>query len=150
MSLHNKTIVFSIAFKFVTPFYTVSDAEISLNGTKYQNNSIVTLENIGEDDTALLCMTNFTACCQRPYSSENVPGLGNWFFPNGTRVPSVIANGSSGQLWDFYSEGGEVVVRLNHRGGGEEGIYRCEIPDSMNVTQTIYIGVYTAGTGSGE
>ena len=40
-----------------------------------------------------------------------------------------------------------MVVKLNRRRGGEEGIYRCEIPDSMNVTQTIYIGVYTGGTG---
>jgi len=39
------------------------------------------------------------------------------------------------------------VVRLNRRRGGEDGIYRCEITDSMNVTQTIYIGVYTASTG---
>ena len=28
-----------------------------------------------------------------------------------------------------------------------EGIYRCEIPDAMNVTQTIYIGVYSASIG---
>ena len=40
-----------------------------------------------------------------------------------------------------------MVVRLNHRRGGEEGIYRCEIPDAMNVIQTIYIGVYLATTG---
>ena len=37
------------------------------------------------------------------------------------------------------------MVRLNRRRGGEDGIYRCEIPDSMNVNQNIYIGVYTAG-----
>ena len=40
-----------------------------------------------------------------------------------------------------------MVVRLHRRRDGEEGIYRCEIPDSMNVTQTIYIGVYSASTG---
>ena len=31
-----------------------------LNGTTYQNNSIVTLEDIGEDGGALLCITNST------------------------------------------------------------------------------------------
>ena len=41
----------------------------------------------------------------------------------------------------------KMVVRLNRRRGGEEGIYRCEIPDSTNVIHTIYIGVYTANTG---
>ena len=39
------------------------------------------------------------------------------------------------------------MVRLNRIRGGEDGIYSCEIPNSMNVTQTIYIGVYTASTG---
>ena len=36
---------------------------------------------------------------------------------------------------------------MHRRRGGEKGIYYCEIHDSMNVMQTIYIGVYTAGTG---
>ena len=39
-----------------------------------------------------------------------------------------------------------MVVGLYHRRGGEEGIYRCEIPDATNVIQTIYIGVYSAST----
>ena len=69
------------------------------------------------------------------------PALGNWFFPNGTRVPSL------GVGWDFYRTRGQMVVRMKRRRGGVEGIYRCEIPDAMNVNQTIYIGVYSASTG---
>ena len=107
----------------------------SLRGTIYRNNSSVTLEEIGEEnDSALLCMTNSTACCQELK-------FGKWFFPKGMQVPS---NGS--QL-NMYITRGEKVVRLNRRRGGVEGIYRCEIPDSFNVTQTIYIGVYSAGSG---
>ena len=106
-----------------------------LRGTPYQNNSIVTLEDIGEGDDALLCITNRTACCRPPYTA------GNWFFPNGSRVPS------SGDQWGFHRTRGQMVVRLNRRRGGEEGIYRCEIPDAMNVNQMIYIGVYSASTG---
>ena len=103
------------------------------------------LENIGEGDNALLCMTNLITCC-RP--SDNGFVLGNWFFPNGTRVPSDTANVSgTNEQWDFYSSRGQMVVRLNRRRGGEEGIYRCEIPDAMNVNQTIYIGVYSISTG---
>ena len=102
----------------------------------------MTLEDIGEgDDAALLCKTNFTACCRRPYTGENGPALGHWFFPNGTQAPS------SGTMWDFYRTRGQMVVQLHRRRGGVEGIYRCEIPDSTNVTQTIYIGVYTTDTG---
>ena len=39
------------------------------------------------------------------------------------------------------------MVVMNRREGGIEGIYWCDIPDSMNVKQTIYIGVYNASTG---
>ena len=103
------------------------------------------LENIGEyDDDALLCMTNQTACC---IPGEIKPALGNWFFPNETRVPSRLANATSGERWDIYRTRGQMVVRMHRRRDGEEGIYHCEIPDSMNVTQTIYIGVYSASTG---
>ena len=110
---------------------------VVLRGIPYKNNSNVTLEDIGEGLDALLCITNYTACC----SSHTGGTMGDWFFPNGTRVPS------SGNQWDFYRDRGQMVVRLHHRRGGEEGIYRCEIPDAMNTKQTIYIGVYSANTG---
>ena len=116
-------------------FLVPGDVWFSLRGTTYQNNSIVILEDIGEDDDALLCITFQTACCRHPYTA------GNWVFPNETRVPS------SDKQWDFHRDRGQMVVRLHRRRGGEEGIYHCEIPDAMNVIQTIYIGVYSASTG---
>ena len=117
---------FLLAFK--SPFllnYTSSfpDVWFSLNGTTYRNNSIVTLEDIGEEGNGLVCMTNQTSCCQPPYSDVV---LGNWFFPNETRVSSSGNN-------DFFRDRGQMVVRLNRRRGGVGGIYRCEIPDSMNI-----------------
>ena len=116
------------------------DVWFSLRNTTYQNNSIVMLEDIGDDDNdTLLCLTNQTACCQAPHIGEMGRVLGNWFFPNGTRAPSG--------KWDIYRTRGQMVVRMHHRRGGENGIYRCKIPDAMNVTQTIYIGVYSASTG---
>ena len=121
------------------------DVWFSLNGTIYQNNSVVTLEDIGEgDDDALLCITDQRNCCTPAQIGMDVV-YGNWFFPNGTRVPSDTA--VNGTQWDFYRTRGASVVRLNRRRGGEDGIYRCEIPDTLNNTQTIYTGVYTASTG---
>ena len=114
------------------------DVWFSLTNITYQNNSLVTLENIGEGDDALLCKTNQAACCRTP-NSDKV--LGSWFFPNETRVPSDNKN------TDFFRDREQMMVRLNRRRGGVEGIYHCEIPDSMNVIQTIYIGLYTADTG---
>ena len=100
------------------------------------------LEEIGDNDnTALLCMTNQSACCRRPFTGENGPPLGNWFFPNGARVPAKSSQSH------MYRKRDQSVVRMFRRRDGEEGIYRCEIPDSMNVTQGIYIGVYNTSTG---
>ena len=105
----------------------------------------MTLEEIGEGDTALLCKTNLTECCRpsptSPNVSENMPAVGNWYFPNGTIVPS------SSKQWDFRRTRDQMVVLLHRRRGGVNGIYRCEIRDSLNVTWTIYIGVYAASTG---
>ena len=114
------------------------DVWFSLNGTTYLNNSCVALEDIGEWDDTLLCVTNLTACCRRIDSSTP---LGNWFFPNRTRVPA------SSSRWNFFRSRGHMIVLLNRRRGGEDGIYCCEIHDSMNVLQSIYIGVYTTSSG---
>ena len=102
----------------------------------------MTLEEIGEGRDALLCVTDQTACCRPPYTDPiGRQSVGNWFFPNGTRVPS------SGAQWDFHRTRGQSVVLLHRRRGGDNGIYSCVISDAMNVTQTINIGVYTASAG---
>ena len=97
----------------------------------------MTLEDIGQGVNALLCITNLSACCLQPYGF----GMGNWYFPNATKVRS------NGNQSDFFRTRGQMMVCLNHKKGGVDGIYRCEISDSTNAVQTIYIGVYTATTG---
>ena len=124
--------VSNITFGFCS--FPDADVWFSFNGKTYQNNSCVALEDIGEGGDALLCMTNQTACCRSP-------PLGDWFFPNGTRV--------GGRL-NVYRTRGQMRVLLHRRRGGVDGIYRCEIPDAMNVTQTIYIRLYTTNASTGE
>ena len=124
----------------ITVLSGAGDVWFSLKNTTYQNNSCVTLEDIGEGNSALFCITNFNACCKASYTESGF-ALGNWYFPNGTQVPS------SGKQWDFYRTRAEMVVSMHRRRGGVAGIYYCKIPDSTDVTRTIYIGVYTAGTG---
>ena len=103
----------------------------------------MTLEDIGEGNDALFCMTNLTGV--------NGSVRGDWYFPDGTRVFSTHNDsdiyGNRDQMMVRLNHRDEMVVRMKRREGGVEGIYRCEIPDSMNVNQTIYIGVYTTNTG---
>ena len=101
----------------------------------------MTLEEIGEWDDALLCLTDQPACCRPPFTGVNMFAIGNWFFPNGTRVPS------EGGHWDFFRARGQMVVHMHRRRGRVSGIYRCEIPDAMDNEQTMYIGVYSGSTG---
>ena len=158
--LHGPADKLQICNKFVLPTWTsylffcdsdvsslhVAGVRFSLRGTTYQNNSLVNLEDISEGADALLCVTDLTACCRPPYTDSIArSALGNWFLPNGTRVPS------SGNGWEFHRTRDQSVVRLQRRRGGEEGIYSCEIPDAMGVIQTIYIGVYSrTNTQAGE
>ena len=88
----------------------------------------MSLEEIGEGNEALLCMTNLTGV--------SVSVRGDWYFPNGSRVFSTL-----------HRTRDHMTVRMNRREGGVDGIYHCEIPDAMNVTQTIYIGVYNTNSG---
>ena len=140
---------YTIILRLLSYFLGAGVVQFSLRNTTYQNNSIVTLEDIGEDDDALLCITNLTTCCR----VENRSALGQWFFPNGTHVPSIFVNQTSQPKlkWDFYRTREKMMVLLHRRGGGVDGIYRCEIiPDSTHVyqtNQTIYIGVYNKSTG---
>ena len=89
-------------------------------------------------------MTDQPACCRPPYTGAIGSAIGNWYFPNGTIVPSEAVNDTSG---DLYRTSGQMVVRMHRRRGGVTGIYHCERPNAVNITQAIYIGVYTASTG---
>lgn len=135
-------------YSFLTEFLCSpgpGDVSLSLNGTLYQNNSLVNLEDIGLDDNALLCTTANTECCSRTES----PGgaiLGQWFYPNGSAVADRIVD-VQGDMWEFYRTRGPSIVLLNRRRGGVTGIYGCLIPDTLNTDQPLYIGLYTANTG---
>ena len=120
----------------------------SLRCITYHNNSLVALEDIGENDsTALLCVTDQTACCRTSYAGDLGNAIGNWFFPNGDKILNETINYTSNLQLDFYRTRGQSVVRLHRRRGGVTGIYRCAIPNKMNVTQNLYVRVYTNNTG---
>ena len=103
-----------------------------LKGKVYANNSFVNIDDIGEDDEALLCKTDKAECCgTRPNR------FGEFYYPLGARVP--IKKAGQG----FYRNRDEQQIRLNRRPGtmAPTGVYRCEIPDSSGVMQKVFINI---------
>ena len=102
-----------------------------LSGQTYLNNSIVAIIDIGEEDNALLCMTDDPGCC----NIENNKG-GEFYYPNNSAVSYSTTN-------SLYRNRGPQVVRLNRRNDtlSPTGRYRCEIPDSTGEKQNIYINI---------
>ena len=99
----------------------------------YINNSVVSLTEVGEGaEGALLCKTNLINCC------GTVPNRhGEFYYPNGTMVPINKLQ------YGFYRNRGDQVVRLNRREGVilPVGKFRCEIPDTNGVMQSLFINL---------
>ena len=99
------------------------------------NNSILFHGSIGEgQDDSLRCVTDKSECCTN--------GQGNWYDERGNEVHQ----GSDGNR-DQYVTRGQRVVYLNNRTGGSVGLWRCDIPDSNGVQQSIYIYLGTEEIG---
>ena len=91
--------------------------------------------NIGEgQNDSLHCVTDNLDCCNN--------GQGNWYDVTGREVQQ----GPDGDS-NLYVTRGYGVVYLNRRRGGQSGMWRCDIPDSNGVQQSIYIYLGTSATG---
>ena len=90
---------------------------------------------IGEEyEETLLCLTDFY---QFFNESEVIKDIGQWYFFNGSAVTLNTSN-------DIYMTNDLGVARLHRRNKAliPTETFRCEIPDSNNITQSIYIRVY--------
>ena len=111
----------------------LTDVYLSLDGTVIQNHGYVEIGS--NDDSALLCHTNFPPPPGSPHSG------GDWFAPDGTRVFLTAVPG-------FTINRGAMVVRLRRASGTPpEGIYRCTIQDAASTPQMVYVGLYNTGGG---
>ena len=92
--------------------------------------------NIGEGNSySLHCVTDNSECCSN--------GQGDWYDEMGRQVQQ----GPDG-VGGLYVTRGDGVVYLNRRMGGSSGMWRCDIPDSNGVQQSIYIYLGTPYTGN--
>ena len=108
---------------------------LEFGGNNILNNSILFHGAIGEgQDDSLRCVANNSECCSN--------GQDNWYNESGDEVHQ----GSDGNS-DLYVTRGQGVVYLNHRTGGSIGLWRCDVPDSNGVQQSLYIYLGTPETG---
>ena len=85
-------------------------------------------------------------CC----STELGIHRGDWYFPDGTRLP--FSNGDG----DIYEDRDAQTVDLRHRNNANTpvGIYCCDFPTEAvhsddDVRDTVYVGLYTTSGGMG-
>ena len=99
------------------------------NGTEISNNTVIYYANILNGPTALKCLTDNNNCC-----SNNT---GNWINQTGQ-----MANQEPHQDRCLYFTRGDHVISLSCLWGcipPLAGLWRCDVPDSSGVVQSLFI-----------
>ena len=109
---------------------------LSLNGTVYDNNSIIQITTIGKADSntfqneGLQCISDRMPCCETGPNNS-----GEWYFPNGTIVPMQSSAAS------FYrNRGSDGTVNLERVASDiilPTGVFCCVIPDATDTFQRV-------------
>ena len=101
----------------------------------YNNNSMISISDIGEGDDALLCITDLRECCKRNQTVSDFRALGEWFYPNGSAV------GVNDR--EFIKNRDRSVVLLHRREDTttSTGQFCCEVPDAAYENVTVCINV---------
>ena len=116
---------------------------ISFQGQTLANHSYVDLSLVGSDDMgddSVQCITDLGTCCTSTAGAHR----GDWYFPNGTRLPF------SGGI---YESRGHKRVHLRRKNQyNVPGIYHCNISTNAvhNIADTslgemVYVGLYHSG-----
>ena len=107
---------------------------LSLRDVKYANNSTISISEIGRTRSeALQCITDKSPCCR----SQK---LGEWLFPNGTKVPIEGHDSDGNAATTFFRNryNGKVNLnRVNSHVTYPTGRFCCEVPDAINNNQTV-------------
>ena len=110
------------------------------NATILPNHSYVDFNLVGNTtDESVKCRTNLTMC-------TNVSFCGDWYFPNGTRLP-VDAGDSDVHVYEVHKK--KYVLLRRQKSPVVSGIYRCDIESNVvnntTINGTLYAGLYTDG-----
>ena len=119
-----------IVTALVTLASSQSLPQFQIHESNLTNNSYIYFANIGEEDGALKCATDCINCCLEL-------DVGNWRDERGLAVHQ-----GADETTCLYVTRGQGVISLNRRRGctpETSGLWRCNIPDSSEVMQSIYI-----------
>ena len=125
----------------------ITGVGLRLHGMPLVNNSYVDRDSIDSDnDSALLCHTDNTDCCNRKHSQTVT---GNWYSVTGDALDiNMVASGHG--MGEFPSQSslsvsrGPGVVRLLRQQQAspmELGQLYCEVPDVRGVSQRLFINL---------
>ena len=120
----------------IVPYSFHLDVQFRLMNDEIVNHGLVTITDVTESEP-LLCVTDRIDCC--PPEDLGVSN-GQWYFPDG----SAVLEGSEG---NFYQTSAFAAVRLHRMNGMTNGIYRCDIPDTVGNVRSLHIGIYGVGAG---
>ena len=137
-SMRNCVLVSLFILVLVVIARSQSYPRFEIRGDVLVNNSFIVRGapvHIGEGhNDSLHCVTDNSDCCSN--------GESNWYNETGGEVQQEPDGDSN-----LYVTRGDGVVYLNRRRGGSSGMWRCDIPDSNGVQQSIYIYLGTPTTG---
>ena len=123
-------------------YFPIGGIWLTLRGKNVANDSYVYVEDIGhsegDSNDSLLCHTDNIKCCESQQHGKIRKG--EWYFPNGTEI-KIRKNANYTSSY-FYRDRGSQVVRLHRiNNPPERGRFFCEIPDSSNEDQIIYVHI---------
>ena len=130
-------IVFLATVLLLTVVNCQSQPQFESGGRILTNNSYIYYANISEGDSALKCVTDSGNCC-------NDSHVGNWRDERGRAVQQ-----GADEATCLYVTRGHGVVSLNRKSDcipERSGLWRCDIPDSSEVMQSIYIYISNDAT----
>ena len=119
---------------------------VSFNDMNLPNHGYVNLNAVGDPlsgGVAVQCHTDIQECCS---SAEGGIRTGDWYFPDGDRVPFGRNTAA-----DIHSQRTAQRVDLRRRNDAvsPSGIYRCAImvdgDDNIREEETVYVGIYGSG-----
>ena len=114
----------------MTSIITHAGVYLSLKEIVYTNNSIISINEIRENKTALKCMTDKDNCCR---SNR----LGEWYYPNGSSVPIGTHGGGVNFFRNRDDHGSVNLNRVSNNVIDPTGEFCCSIPDASNITMNV-------------